>query len=49
MVLAFLILAAIWVLAWVVLIVVALVKILFPGSDGGYDNERDLPGEGSAG
>jgi hypothetical protein len=49
MVLAFLILAAIWVLAWVVLIVMALVKILFPVPDGAYDNERDLPGEGSAG
>jgi hypothetical protein len=33
MVLAFLILAAIWVLAWVVLIVLGLVNILFPRSD----------------
>jgi hypothetical protein len=33
MVLAFLILAAIWVLAWVVLVVLGLVNILFPRSE----------------
>jgi hypothetical protein len=41
--LAFFILAVLWVLAWVVLVVLGVVKLLFP------DNERDLPGERPAG
>jgi hypothetical protein len=40
MVVAFLILAGVWVLAWVVLIVLGLVKILFPTPDGAYENEH---------
>jgi hypothetical protein len=35
--------AALWVLAWVVLVVLGLVRLLFP------DNDRDLPGESPAG
>ena len=47
-VLVFLVAAGIWVLAWVVLIVVALVRILFPIPDEDYDRERKLPREGPA-
>ena len=42
MVVAFLIAAGIWVLAWVVLIVLGLVKILFPIPDD--DDGKALPG-----
>jgi hypothetical protein len=42
-VLVFLIAAGIWVLAWVVLIVVALVRILFPIPD------EEPPDDGAAG
>jgi hypothetical protein len=48
-VLAFLIAAGIWVLAWVVLIVLGLVKILFPIPDEDCGKERNIPGEGPAG
>jgi hypothetical protein len=41
--LAFFIFAALWVLAWVVLVVLGVVRLLFP------DNERDLSGERPAG
>jgi hypothetical protein len=47
-VLAFLIAAGIWVLAWVVLIVLGLVKILFPIPDEDDGKERSISGEGPA-
>jgi hypothetical protein len=42
-VLVFLIAAGLWVLAWVVLIVVALVRILFPVPNEDYGKEREPP------
>jgi hypothetical protein len=41
MVLVFLVFAGLWVLAWVVLVVLGLVNILFPRPDGAHDNNEE--------
>jgi hypothetical protein len=42
--------AALWVLAWVVLLVIGFLNVVFrPLPDLDYGNERDLSGEGPAG
>jgi hypothetical protein len=42
---AFLVFAALWVLAWVVLIVLGLVNILFPRPDGAHDESGSFAGD----
>jgi hypothetical protein len=45
MLVAFLVFAALWVLAWVVLIVLGLVNILFPRPDGAHDESGSFAGD----